>query len=431
MNRQVSSVELSAVERSAVEDRLRAAYRAAADTIEPEGTAGRCPPVTATAPVRSRSRGRSRAARGRVLAPLAAAAAIVTIAVGVPAMRTRLPAAPRATAAPLGTVIGTGRAVPASAMPPGAPPFYVTVPEGSKTVAVFAAATGKAVATVPAPHSGDSFYGIAVTEDPTLYVVAVGHAYRCGTHLYSLRLRASGQFAGWRPLSVPSLPEDVFSLAVTPDSRYLAYAGEYCAGPDAGTGDIGFVNTAGAIVRRWTAPGNEDIASLSLSASGSQIGFVIQQTKLYVPLAGVLPTDRPAGPVAEQAVWHYSVPSTSGRVPYAAVVTPDGRRFYVCEAAGGSAPDLLVTFSLRDLAVSATQDHVAPSRKPVASTTLAGSGPCALSLDPSGRFLLAETAGGDEVGSQPAMQLTDTRTGTVTSLPAGAISGQQGVWATW
>lgn len=430
MNRQVSSVELSAVERSAVEDRLRAAYRAAADTIEPEGTAGRCPPVTATAPVRSRSRGRSRAARGRVLAPLAAAAAIVTIAVGVPAMRTRLPAAPRATAAPLGTVIGTGRAVPASAMPPGAPPFYVTVPEGSKTVAVFAAATGKAVATVPAPHSGDSFYGIAVTEDPTLYVVAVGHAYRCGTHLYSLRLRASGQFAGWRPLSVPSLPEDVFSLAVTPDSRYLAYAGEYCAGPDAGTGDIGFVNTAGAIVRRWTAPGNEDIASLSLSASGSQIGFVIQQTKLYKPLAGILPTDRPTGPVASRALWSYTVPGTAGRVPEATAVTPGGGTIYVCEAAG-SAPDLLVPFSLNDLVLSATQDHVAPSRKPAGGKTLAGGGPCALSLDRSGRFLLAETAGGDEVGTQPTMQLIDTRTGTVTSLPAGAISGMQGVWATW
>lgn len=443
MNRHVSSVEPStdepsASELSAVEDRLRAAYRAAADTIEPEGIAGLNPPVTAgRTRSRGRSRGRSPAGRGRVLVPLAAAAAIVTIAVGVPAMRTRLPAAaPRATAVPQATVIGTGRTLPGPAargpaIPPGAPPFYVTAPEGANTVVVFAAATGKTVATVPAPHSGDNFYGIAATGDPSLYVAAVGHAYQCGTHLYSLRLGTSGQFAGWRPLSVPSLPEDMFSLAVTPDSHYLAYAGEYCAGPDAGTGDIGFLNTAGAIVRRWTTPGNEDIASLSLSASGSQIGFVIQQTKLYVPLAGVLPTDRPAGPVAEQAVWHYSVPGTSGRAPYAAAVTPDGGRFYVCEAAGGSAPDLMVTFSLRDLAVSAMQDHVAPSRKPTASKTLAGSGPCALSLDPSGRFLLAETAGGDEAGSQPTMQLIDTRTGTVTSLPAGGISGQQGVWATW
>jgi len=416
---------------SDIENRLREAYRVAADTIQPDGIRTLYEPVTVIAPGRSRSRRPRRAPRGRVLLPLAAAAAIVAIVAGVPALLSGLPsAAPRPTgqAGRTGQAPGTAPAAARTrtstlAVPPGAPPYFVALSGGANTsLYVYRTGIADPLLVVPVPHAGDSFYAVAATADPRTYVVATGHAYTCGTHLYALHLW-SGSSPAYTPLPVPTLPEDVFALTVTPDARFLGYAGEYCDSPDGGTGDIGFVNLATGGISRWTAPGNEDIGSLSLSANGTQIGFVVQQTKLYQPLAGILPTDAPAGTIAQRAqvvvaqrlvVAGHQL-TLAGAVPDAAALAPDGRTLYVCGASESAAHDPLLTVSGGTV---------------TGRTALAGSGPCVLSLDPSGGFLLAQTS--ITAGHAAAvLELIDLATGTVTPLPAQGIGAQNDVWVTW
>jgi hypothetical protein len=417
---------------SDIEDQLRAAYRAAADTVDPDGIRSMREPMTVIAPGRTRrARGR-RAARGRILIPLAAAAAIVAVAAGVPALLSgRMPAAPGPTGgagpAPSSPASPTARAtalpertrLPATlTIPPGAPPFFVTTDGGpGTTLHVYQTDTARPVGQVTVPHPGDDFYAAAATADPLRYVVAVGHAYKCGTRLYTLRLRPDGQSAGYTPLRVPTLPEDVSSLAVTPDARSLAYAGEFCTDPSGGQGDVGYVNLATGAISRWTAPKQQDIGSLSLSASGSEIGFAVGATKLFPAQAGLLATDAPTGTLAERAQVIVSATqlTPAGTVPEGAMLSPRGRTMYVCGAGVSvgskpppATPDPLLTYS------GATLTHTAH---------LAGGGSCGLSLDPSGRFLLAQTSGGYGAGAgTPALQLIDLATGKATSLPVPAAS---------
>lgn len=449
---------------SNVEDRLREAYRAAAQTIAPDGIRALHEPVTVIAPgragraARQEFRGWRRAARGRVLLPLAAAAAIVAIVAGIPALRSGVlpgashpagatpgtgapargaPAAtkPSPTRPPAGTKAAHRKGVPRLAVPVGAPPFFLTTDGGpGTTLYVYRTATAQVVAQVTVPRPGDNFdaaaavsdmwAGPAATSATSGYVVAVGHAFTCGTRLYSLRLRPDGQPAGYTPLAVPTLPEDVISLAVTPGGRSLAYAGDYCTDPGGGQGDIGYVNLATRAISRWTAPKQEDIGSLTLSADGGEIGFVVEPTKLFAPEAGLLATDAASGTLAQRAQVLVSARQLrpAETVPEGAVFAPDGRTMYVCGAGvqfgstpAPTTPDPLVTV------VDGTLTH---------TTHLAAAGPCGLSLDPSGRYLLAQTSGWYGSGG-PGVQLIDLTTGRSTTLPVPRASLEQGASVFW
>jgi hypothetical protein len=423
-----------------IEERLRDAYRAAAETIPPETVSGLRERVVriGRAPGGGRAR---RVITGRVLVPLAAAAAVVAAAVLVPAFESGVLAGHGGAAARAGR--GQGSAMPSAvpghavratasgkpgralAVPPGAPPFFFTSDGGpGTTLYVYSTATAGVVARIAPPHPGDNFDGIAATSDPLRYVVATGHNFSCGTRLYTLRLSTGGQPAGYTPLSVPSLPEDLFSLAVTPGARFLAYAGQFCADAGGGQGDIGYVNLATGAISRWTAPKQEDIGSLSLSASGHEIGFTVQPTKLFQPVAGVLAGNAPSGALARsaQAIVSGNQLTPAGTVPEAAALSSGGRTMYVCGAGVSlgntpppATPDPLLTFS------GGTLTHTAH---------LAGAGSCGLSLDPSGRYLLAQTSGGYGTGT-PTVQLIDVATGKATTLPVPTASLQQGVQIFW
>jgi hypothetical protein len=424
-----------------IEERLRDAYRAAARTIPPEAASGLRERVVRVAPAPgSGGRGRRRVT-GRVVLPLAAAAAVVAAAVLVPALESGLLARHGGAAPRSGR--GQGSAVPSRAarhtshaansgghsrmpaVPPGAPPFFLSSDGGQGTTTyVYSTATGRVVARIAPPHPGDTFDGLAATSNPLSFVVVTGHNYGCGSRLYMLRLNSGGQPSGYTPLSVPSLPEDVLSLAATPDGRSLAYIGEDCADPSGGLGDIGYVNLATGAITRWTAPKQEDIGSLSLSDRGTEIGFTVEPTKLFAAEAGVLATDLPGGTVAQsaQVIVSDSQLRPAGTVPEGAVLSPDGRTMYVCGAGVSvgntpppNTPDPLLTFS------GGTLTH---------ATHLGQPGSCGLSLDPSGRYLLAQTSG-NYTTSTPIVQVVDLATGEATTLPVPAASLRQGAQVFW
>ena len=418
-----------------IEERLRDAYRAAADTIPAGALGGLRERVVRIGPAASGGRRGRRAVTGRVVLPLAAAAAVVAAAVLVPAFESGLlaghGAAPQSdrgqrSAAASGVARHTARATAAGkpgralAVPPGAPRFFFASDGGpGTTLYVYRTATARVVARIAPPHPGDTFDGIAATSDPLRFVVATGHNYSCGAHLYTLRLSADGQPAGFTPLPVPSLPEDVISLAATPDGQFLAYAGDGCADPSGGQGDIGLVNMSTRAISRWTAPKQEDIGSLSLSGKGTEIAFTVGQTQLFNAEAGVLATGSAGGTLAQsaQVIVSGTQLRPAGTVPDAAVLSPDGHAMYVCGAGVAigntlppETPDPLLTFS------GGTLTH---------TTHLGAAGSCGLSLDPSGRYLLAQTLGYSTT-STPALQLIDLASGKATALPLSAASLQDG-----
>ena len=427
-----------------IEERLRDAYRAAAQTMPPEAVSGLDERVVRIG--RAARGGRRRhVSTGRALVPLAAAAAVVAAAVLVPAFESGLlaghgtpaPAVPRPGQGPGAAIPSavprhpahparateSGKPDRAPAGPAGAPAFFFASDGGPGTTQyVYSTATSRVVARITPPHPGDIFDGIAATSDPLRFVVAVGHASSCGSHLYTLRLTADGQPAGYTPLPVPSLPEDVISLAATPDGRFLGYAGDECAG--AGQGDVGLVNMSTGAISRWTAPKQEDIGSVSVSGNGAEIEFTVGQTQLFNAETGLLATDAPTGTLAQsaQVIVSGTQLRPAGTVPDGAAVSPDGRTMYVC-AAGVSVgnapppaatPDPLLTFT------GETLTHTAH---------LGGAGPCELSLDPSGKYLLAQTSGYNN--SAPMLQLVDLATGKATTLPVPAASIQNGVQVSW
>jgi len=424
-----------------IKERLRDAYRAAARTIPPEAVGG--PDERVVRVGRASGTGRARrGATGRVLLPLAAAAAVVAAAVLVPAFESGLLAGHGSVAPRSGR--GPGTAIPSTVprhparpqkggkpdrgptVPPGAPAFFFASDGGpGTTLYAYSTATARVVARITPPRPGDTFAGIAATSDPLRFVVATGHNYSCGARLYALRLTADGQPAGYTPLPVPSLPEDVISLAATPDGQFVAYAGDECADPGGGQGDVGLVNISTGAISRWMAPKQEDIGSLSVSGKGTQIAFTVGQTQLFEAEASLLATDAPSGPLSQsaQVIVSGTQLRPAGTVPEGAALSPDGRAMYVCGGGVGvgntpppATPDPLLKFTGGTLTRTA---H------------LGAAGSCGLSLDPSGRYLLAQTSGGYSTASRPMLQLIDLATGKATTLPVPAASIQNGVQVSW
>jgi hypothetical protein len=424
-----------------IEERLRDAYRAAAQTIPPEAVGGLDERVVRIGRAAEGGRAR-RVMSGRVLLPVAAAAAVVAASVLVPTFESGLLAS-HGSAAP-GSGRGPGAAIPSAiprhpsratkggkpnrtlAVPPGAPAFFFASDGGpGTTLYVYSTATARVVARITPPHPGDTFDGIAATSDPLRFVVATGHDYSCGADLYRLRLTADGQPAGYTPLPVPRLPEDVISLAATPDAQFLGYAGDECADQGGGQGDIGLVNMGTGAISRWTAPKQEDIGSLSVSDKGTEIAFAVGPTKLFEAEAGLIATDATGGTLAQsaQVIVSGTQLRPAGTVPDGAALSPDGHAMYVCGGGVGigntpppATPDPLLTFT------GGTLTHTAH---------LSAAGWCGLSLDPSGRYLLAQTSGGYNTTSTPILQLIDLATGKATTLPVPAASLQDGVQVCW
>jgi hypothetical protein len=184
---------------STIEDRLREAYQAAAETVPPETTTG--PPGTSAALDRSRRPARPRGSarrRGsaRLAVPLAAATAIAAIAVAatvvVPKVWSARPAAPAGWNAP-------------------PPRYYAAVAYGHHTaesaVNIVNAATGRVTGQLGSPRPGIYFQDVASLGSDRSFVAAAAaplgprSQHNCHTWLYRFRITSSGRPAGLRPLA--------------------------------------------------------------------------------------------------------------------------------------------------------------------------------------------------------------------------------------
>jgi hypothetical protein len=379
-----------------IEDRLRDAYRAAAETIQPETIPDLLGGVR---PARSR--------HARALISLAVAAAVTAVV-------TALAVSP----ALIG--IRNGHRVDTPALPPGVPRFYVEARGYSTESAleVYETATGRVVAIIK-PPTGMYFDNQveATARDHTFVTAAspgsgLGSPKRCVTQFYTFQLNDAGQPGPLIPLHVTVPGEEVGranTISVTPDGRRIAYATDfgYCPGLTRVPAEVGVINVPTRQARFWTLGqrGIPAIFGVALSADGSQLAFtrfaqLNSHSRSLTLAAQILPTNAPPGPVDQR-----------GRVVFPSAfwvaLNADGRLLYACHAAAG--PRGGVAYEVYSIASG--QRQVIASFPPHVSAL------CGASLDPSGRYLLIQLIPDWPPGNR--LVVVDLRTRERRSLPPG------------
>jgi DNA-binding beta-propeller fold protein YncE len=335
---------------NSLEDRLRDAYRGAAETVRPEQVpvprwareqSGRREP-----PVRQRA--------WRKLIPLAAAAAVIVVAVGAAVVLPR--------------VLAGTRTTPVPTAPTGPPPTFMAIAidedGGAGPMQVQDAATGRVVATVLPPRVGTAWAAAAAVTGHTFILAAQpedGPAPgACYTLLYKLTLTAAGAPASLTPLDVPRIPGYVpFDDFAASANGMVAYSSEPCLTTASSTTTIGVIDTATAQTKRWTIRTGWFVAgSLALSADGRVLALAVPGDSPIVdptsPVPGVwvLPTDSAPGPIAQRG--HQVVRLSRDAPPIgAAVISADGSTVYLVTEYLQTPRQLATTIAAYDVATGA------------------------------------------------------------------------------
>jgi hypothetical protein len=270
-----------------IEDRIRAAARAAAETVAPYSV----PPLElpAEAP-------RGYGWRRHWLVPAAAAAAVIVIAITAvtvgPATRTRAPAIAPAATAPGPMLPGPSLAsyVSSGTIPPYfvAVAFTGTVAQSPAVAVVHDTVSGHALATIKPSIRGGTIVGVSAAGDDRTFVLdeqtwvkskypfpTAGYS---GPHsFYLLRLSSAGRVSSLGRLRVTVPATQVLrAFALSPDGQRLALAVASKKGPARTNLEVVTLSTGST--RVWSAAGifrsgAADSRGLSWTADGRELAF--------------------------------------------------------------------------------------------------------------------------------------------------------------
>ena len=416
---------------SNLEDRLRDAFRADAETVRPQTIPD--PPARPVRPAR-RAPKRAGSPLARAVAPLAAAAAVAAVAVGTwlaapllpghghpgpgasasspsrPRGLTGHPVSPEVTGGPVPSpVLGPAASRGVLTSPPasGTPRFYVTVsiaPGGADSLVVRDTATGKIVSRLD-PPSGAVFKTVAAPAGDRTFVTPVASSSGCTSQLYQFQLNSQGQPGPLVPLhiTVPGNYSESGDLAITPDGRTIAYATYLCG---RGVGEVGVIKLATSHLTVWTTSGPLLPAYLSLSADGSLLAYDT------LPGTRILNTSAPAGPLLERS-------QIVSRTANWAALAGNGASLYVCTISpsgqAASSPGTL-TYGTDSIATGHQQIIARWPGLPYPQ--------CSAILDPSGQYLLVQYPVSVPNASdwvRPA--ILNLRSGRLTQIAAPAYYG--------
>jgi len=310
----------------AMEERVRDAFDAAAETVTAEDLPGPPTPAGRSWPARG-LRAWAPRARMHALVPIAAAACVTAIVVTATLVVPKLLAGPP-TARPAGALAGP-------------PTFFAGVAEHppghfppSTVLNIYRSATGRVVATARLPKPDHVFAAVARLGRGRTYVAAAMTSFRgCRTQLYRFSIDSRGRPSELTPLSVPQVTGSVMELVGSADGNVLAYTASGRCAPR-GHQVAGVIHLATRQVTTWPyLMGRTTFGSVSLTADGSVLGFLGGTDGPYGPEdAWVLPTNSPSGPLTSHArkVLHVStgvfrvVLSNTGSQAY--VETPSAPR---------------------------------------------------------------------------------------------------------
>jgi hypothetical protein len=343
-----------------LEERVRAAARAAADTVAPDSV----PPLHLPAgdPGRSRS---SASVWARRLAPLGAAVAVVALVIAVVNLSNNGRHAPASASRPGPAASGgmtAGRSLASYVASGLVPAYYVSIDSpglgrGPAYAVVRSTATGTALAAIMAAGDGTIVAATAAGDDKTFVLAEqpwvppqsrASQLYEPLTFVL-FRLDASGQPGTLTRLPV-SLPRGALTgLALSPDGSQLAVAVEPGnVSANAGRQQVRLYSLRTGAVRTWSANGTigspDDTRSLSWTADERTLAFIwlgngpgvhlsVRLLNLRAGGSNLLADSRQAVSLVDRG--SLSVPASRIASPPTcgedAVITPDGTRI-VCGA---------------------------------------------------------------------------------------------------
>ncbi|HEX3488204.1 MAG TPA: hypothetical protein VHU92_02640 [Streptosporangiaceae bacterium] len=356
---------------TSTEDRVRDAFRADAQTIQPGTIRPRADLADVAEPApggRTRGAGSAVPLR-RVLIPLGAAAAVAAIVAGVALVSSG--------GSSVGPVAGPWAYAPSGPKRP-APRYLVGAGPSRGGLGVYDASTGRRITVITPPTGGLTFDGDAATSNDRVFVVAASPGHGCYTNLYRLSLTAGGRLAGLAPLAVPRVTGTLLgstALAASASGQVIGYSAS-CSGRN---GWVGVIRLASRRVRRWSLS-SQGLFSMSMSSGGQTLFF--DNTGVYGGDGTIraLPTSAPPGPMLRRA--RIVLPASSGVDTTGSVaVTGGGKILLGCREIQSLA--VLASYSAasgRQLAVLHTWRHV-------------DAAPCMISVTPSGGYVLASVIG--------------------------------------
>jgi hypothetical protein len=392
---------------STIEDRLREAFRADAQTVRPVAVR---PFSRAGQRSQHSLRGRLRA---KVTVPVAAAAAVAIIAVGTSVVLPRLVASHGSHARRPGLL---GQGFPDGRMPSGPPPNYfvaVTNPpntDGYDTVlSVINAATGQVTGRLSAPGPHRFFQAVAALGNDRTYVTAA-RGPGCDTRFYKFTLTAQGKPTGFAPLAIPAVPGQPHpgsTLAASSDGSVIAFNTYPCSGPRQLNGQLGVINLASRTVTTWSYRFPANPASLSFAAEARLLEMVNNPSggsrvlTIEHNAAWIVRTNEPSGPLAMRYRKVFGPPAW----PTAAVLSPTGRLTWaLLPTRLKTVPRWQVTFAVYQTATGKLLRtwHIFPRQDYISDPSL--------SPDSSGRYLLV-------FQFNYGVELLDLATGRLAKIP--------------
>lgn len=307
-----------------IEDRLRDAFRADAQTVQPQTVRPFASPATQL------SRPAGDRPRGRLVIPVAAAAAVALVAVGTTVVL------PRVLAPPIGIASG----YPGDQMPSGPPPkFFLAIttnndryPSTTK-LSVLNATTGRVTGVVSPPAAHRYFQNVAPLGNDRTFVADVQEP-GCHTGLYTFRISAQGKPTGLTPLAVPVVPgqPQAGTLTASSDGTMIGFSTQVCSYKHMQKyfGQVGVINLASRHVTMWKYRASFFPVNLSLSANGALLTIVMSASRgldlsIVRNAVWILRTSAPPGPLGQRYRKLIGPPTW----PTATVLSPNGRLTWV------------------------------------------------------------------------------------------------------
>jgi hypothetical protein len=362
-----------------LEDRLRDAYRAAAETVRPEAI-GQDAILSPPDHTRRRARRTGRPGRGpsrlRVLIPVAAAVAVIAVAAAVAVLVPR--------AAP-----GLGRGNPTTSQT--APPTLLTTPAyfvamnwtQHPSMYVVNATTGVQGARISLPFPRTDLTSVA-TGDGQTFVAAATAPTGCSTTLYRFTLAANGTPSAMTAFTtIAGQIGDPWNMAVSAGSRFIAYETLACgqqinsvAAQNNAKGYLSVLDTVTGRTKRWTFRNDlQGTGNVSISADGSVVGFANE----------VIDTAAPSGRLAA----HARVVATNGEFGAATDVgglnvSPDGKTVYFETNKVVNDKPVWTSWQLRSFDIATGQTSLVRNIQGTEGS------PAAVTFDPTGSYMLIE-----------------------------------------
>jgi hypothetical protein len=401
-----------------LEDRLRDAYRAAAETVRPDAIhqdAILSPPDHARRRARRTGQTGPRPSRRRMLIPLAAAGAVIAVVATVAVLL------PQAAFGP-----GSGKPTSGQTTPVvlSTPAYFVGLNWTTHpSMYVINAATGVRGARISLPFPRTDLTSVATGDGQTFVVAAATGS--CSTALYRFTLAANGTPSPMTQFTtVTGQISDPWEMAVSAGAQFIAYDNLACgqqinsvAEQNNAKGYLSVLDTVTGHIKRWRFRNDMPGTNVSISADGSVVGFSNV----------VVDTDAPSGSLAARG----RVVATNGEFGASTIVgglnvSPDGKTAYFGTFQDAHNKPVWTSWQLRTFDLATGQTRLLSNARGTQG------GPAAVTFDPTGRYMIVESVVNTGPATEPVpttkLALVNVATGQVTELNASWAVDPEIAW---